>query len=557
MLRNIKKKLVIICVFLFITTAIMPVFNGLSIGKTNNKKNFSIIIHKIEQHDIIDPWPHTEGGDWTLNLYVKNFKKTYECEGLEITIDKTFTWQDIIDEDDNYVNIKMELLDKDSGTWPDEDDIADISAYVDEDFQDGDYDNTDDFYAHRPAVFKRQYDLVNNCWMSVNGVNDYLRESDDTVLNWNITSGNYDGSTIVDENDVSIYFMVSEDNTPPYPPEKPSGPVEGWINTPYIFSTKGFDIDDDQIKFGWDWDGDSIIDDFTTFYNSWDTARYTKIFTEPRIYYIRAIAVDIDGFCSEWSEPLKVEINGPYGKSGVEVFEWSLGHVFCHYYNHYETQEIINIMRSGGNIVTALSTLIAAIATACGVPMDYSASFAVATALIRLGLEVINLMDRGMGIYTKIYTIEVGGVIISSFSYAWSQSLGEDVWIPPPDNLAPNKPSKPSGDNEFKINTNHEFSSTTQDPDDDKIRMIFEWNDGNYSISEELESGRTIRYEHSWEKKGLYSVRVKALDEYGQESEWSDPLMINVKKQSKNIDFLFFDFLKISNFLIKILEVNI
>ena len=54
----------------------------------------------------------------------------------------------------------------------------------------------------------------------------------------------------------------------------------------------------------------------------------------------------------------------------MEVEEWSLGHVYSVYYDHWETQELISILRSGGNIVTAVATLIIAIAALCGIPLD-------------------------------------------------------------------------------------------------------------------------------------------------------------------------------------------
>ena len=49
-------------------------------------------------------------------------------------LDKIFTWEGKIPEGLKLVKIKMELLDRDSGFWPDEHDIADISAYNDEDY---------------------------------------------------------------------------------------------------------------------------------------------------------------------------------------------------------------------------------------------------------------------------------------------------------------------------------------------------------------------------------------------------------------------------------------
>ncbi|RLF30949.1 MAG: hypothetical protein DRM98_06180, partial [Thermoplasmata archaeon] len=293
----------------------------------SSDKDFSITIHRIKQEDEIDPWPHSDSPEWHLNMYVNGVKKTFECVGGDVIVDKIFTWDDAVTEDMKFVEVKMELLDKDSGGWPDEDDIADISAYVDDNYHDGDYDNTADFDGHRPVVFKRFYNLFKMDWEDVDENNDYLEEDDQSVLCWYITSGNFDGSTTVDENDASIWFNISIGDTPPYPPEKPVGVTKGWIGEIYTFSTKSYDGDGDRIQYGWDWDDDGVIDELTGYYNPWETATVSHSWDVARIYYVKAVAIDEKGMISGWSDTLKVEINGPYGKSGFEVGEWSLGHV--------------------------------------------------------------------------------------------------------------------------------------------------------------------------------------------------------------------------------------
>ena len=135
----------------------------------------------------------------------------------------------------------MELQELDVGFWPDEHDISDISAYNDEDYSDGDYDDTTDFTNNRPAVFKRYYNLVHYRWEDVDERNDFLQIDSLSALDWYVTSGNFDGSTTTDQNDASIWFNISVANSPPYPPEKPTGTTVGWVNQIYMYTTKSHD----------------------------------------------------------------------------------------------------------------------------------------------------------------------------------------------------------------------------------------------------------------------------------------------------------------------------
>ena len=516
--------------------------------------DFSIVIHRIEQIDEIDPSIHGEA-DWTLRMYVNNQKQTFECEGDSVVIDKCFTWEEIIQEDTEELYIKMEL--KDTDPWPDEDDIADISAYADLSYEDKDYDDTTDFTVNRPAVFKRTYNIKNKSWKSEDEENDYLKKDDNSILEWWVTSGNFDGSTTRDENDAQIWFNISIENKPPYPPEKPSGPSIGWQNTVYEFSTKSYDPNEEEIQFGWDWDFDGEVDEITGFYESWQTASIYHSWIKARIYHIRVLAIDSHGLTSEWSEPLKVEINGVNGKSGMDFETWSMGHVYSIYFDHQETQEIIRSLRSGGNIVAAVATIITTVAAASGIPLDISVATALAGAIIRLGVEVLNLMDHGMGIYVRVYLVEIEGWPIAYFAYIWSQSMEANEGESPHGNKSPNVSSKPECDsNFFLLENEYTFRCRATDPDGDKVNLLFSWGDENYTWTDLVDSNTEITANHKWSKKGTYNVKVKAFDEYGNESGWSESLTLKISRdKSKSTinlclkENLLFSFYKIINLI--------
>jgi PKD repeat protein len=99
----------------------------------------------------------------------------------------------------------------------------------------------------------------------------------------------------------------------------------------------------------------------------------------------------------------------------------------------------------------------------------------------------------------------------------------------PQENLAPNKPSQPSGQLYGKSGLEYLYSTTTTDPDGDQVFYLWDWGDGNNSGWTRLyNSGVTASMSHAWTTKGTYSVKVKAKDINGAESNWSDPLPISM-----------------------------
>jgi hypothetical protein len=508
-------------------------------------QDFIIMIHKIRQEDEIDPWPHGEA-DWHLKMYVNGVSKTFEIEGDDVIVDEVFYWEDIITQGVASLDIKFEL--KDLDPWPDENDIADISAYTG-----GGPDNTNNF--PRGAVFKRTYDLTTEDWYPVDDNNDFLIYDEQSQLPWYKTSGNYDGSTTTDENDATIWFNVFIDTLRPYPPEKPEGVTYGWENEIYLFSTRGNDPDGDKIQFGWDWNNDDTVDELTGYYDPWEKAYIYHFWEDACVYYVKALAIDTEGLISEWSEPLKVKINGPNGMSGYEITDWTLGKVFTHYLDHQETQQLVQTIRQGGNVISAVAALLVAIAAICGIPLDISLATALALAIVRVGAEVINFLDQGMGVYFRTYAIEIAGIYSSFFSYIWSQTEygpgGEN-------NTAPLKPFKPSGPLSGKINTEYTFETINTDPNGDKMFYLFDWGDGKYNFTDWYESGETASFSHSWSKKGSYKIKVKSIDEYGAESPWSSPSNIIIPKsktQSYNFILNLVERLPILNHILYFLNI--
>jgi hypothetical protein len=102
----------------------------------------------------------------------------------------------------------------------------------------------------------------------------------------------------------------------------------------------------------------------------------------------------------------------------------------------------------------------------------------------------------------------------------------------------PNKPIEMRGPSPIKPWINFIYDATATDPNEDDIRYLFNWSDGEYKYSDYVKSGEEGFTFHNWFFSGDYAIRVKAKDIYGYESEWSDPLLIHVGRNRTVNTFL-------------------
>jgi hypothetical protein len=122
----------------------------------------------------------------------------------------------------------------------------------------------------------------------------------------------------------------------------------------------------------------------------------------------------------------------------------------------------------------------------------------------------------------------------------------EEIWLlySQPQNVPPNKPSKPSGSAKGKINIEYTYTSSTTDVNGDQIYYWFDWGDGaNSGWIGPYASGATASAKHKWSVKGTYQIKVKAKDIYGAESTWSDPLPVSMPR-TISVNSLFMKFLE-------------
>ncbi|MBN1622407.1 MAG: VCBS repeat-containing protein [Endomicrobiales bacterium] len=104
-------------------------------------------------------------------------------------------------------------------------------------------------------------------------------------------------------------------------------------------------------------------------------------------------------------------------------------------------------------------------------------------------------------------------------------------------NLNPNQPYMPesvSGPGDFygQKNVSYSFKFKAVDMDYDQMKYVIDWDDGS-GLEETgfYTSGEQIIATHTWTTDYIYLVKVKAVDENSNESEWSPELVVNIYNQ--------------------------
>lgn len=122
----------------------------------------------------------------------------------------------------------------------------------------------------------------------------------------------------------------------------------------------------------------------------------------------------------------------------------------------------------------------------------------------------------------------------------------------PLDNQPPEIPEMPIGPSSADSGDQCIFETNTTDLDNPSNEIYYKWDFGDgtqtyWILNRPPYYGKAG---HIWESSGTFSVKVKARDIYGKESDWSEPLDIVVSK-SKNLGI--FENIRLFNSLVKIL----
>ena len=117
-----------------------------------------------------------------------------------------------------------------------------------------------------------------------------------------------------------------------------------------------------------------------------------------------------------------------------------------------------------------------------------------------------------------------------------------------PINNPPDIPEKPQGPTGFKVGQEQVYTTTTTDPDGHDVAYMWDFGDGTITDWSWTKPSGATSYpaEHTWTEEGSYEVRVKAKDDPngdgdpsdGLESDWSDPLTVNVQKKTEGAQYI-------------------
>jgi hypothetical protein len=131
------------------------------------------------------------------------------------------------------------------------------------------------------------------------------------------------------------------------------------------------------------------------------------------------------------------------------------------------------------------------------------------------------------------------------------QPFGDPTLVIGEESDPPKIPDAPEGPASGNINEEQTYTASTTDPNGDKIYYLFSWGDGEYSgWIGPYNSGITAIATHTWTEKGTYEIMVKAKDDHGVQSDWSDPITVSMPKSKAIFNPVVLEFLRdlIDNF---------
>ncbi len=122
-------------------------------------------------------------------------------------------------------------------------------------------------------------------------------------------------------------YPTKTGNTAPATSNQPIAPSTCNPDISYQFSIHTTDPDEDPLRYGWDWNNDKLVDEWSPYAESGDTVSISHEFNTSGIINISVLAQDNVGINSSFSETVTVtvntpptlpEINGPFnGKAGT------------------------------------------------------------------------------------------------------------------------------------------------------------------------------------------------------------------------------------------------
>ncbi len=102
----------------------------------------------------------------------------------------------------------------------------------------------------------------------------------------------------------------------------------------------------------------------------------------------------------------------------------------------------------------------------------------------------------------------------------------------------PNIPDTPDGPTVGGVDLEYTYTTMSTDPNGGYIKYGFDWGDGTIGWTDWYSSGQTGSLSHKWEIPGEYKVKVKARDQFGLDSDWSEPLSVEIVSEAPFFDII-------------------
>jgi len=183
------------------------------------------------------------------------------------------------------------------------------------------------------------------------------------------------------------------------------------------------------------------------------------------------------------------------------------------------------------------------------VDLSYGGTDIITKGVEKICLKLSSHYINGTRTFGKLWGDSITSYISSSImdeidliNIEESQPFGDPSLEIAGKSMKPEKPDAPEGPSMGKINEEYTYTASTTDPDGDELYYMFDWGDEAYSEwIGPYSSGETVEASHTWTEKENYEMRVKAKDEHGIQSDWSDSLSVSMPKNkaiSNDLAFL-------------------
>jgi len=309
-------------------------------------------------------------------------------------------------------------------------------------------------------------------------------------------NGTLDGDHIFD-NDKPYIVWYTPFGEPPDAPSEPSGNTSGYICINHSYSTSTSDPYGLNVTYGWDWNGDLIVDEWTDWYESNETCTLAHNWSDPGDYNIGVKAKNTLEKESNWSSQLSITMlnhppNAPREPTPLDGA------------SNVPVDGILCWIGGDPDICDTLSY-----------DVFFSTSYPPKLVVQNQTEECFDPYGSGdlpffEEFYWRVIARDNHGARNSS--PVWTFKTG--INSPPTD-------PKIDGPNPGDAGVDYNFTFVSKDPDNNTIKYFINWSDGITTDTGLYASGEVVTLNHSFNEKGEYIIKAIAEDSFGAQSNES------------------------------------